>query len=377
MTFLRRSLSSPITEDNFELKTIGNCAVFSNIQPYDLLEKIFESEKKEKSRFVIYKVDDNYSLRVDEKSCGRIGTLYFEDSQSGSTYLHFDFANEIEISDLVNYDSLVWAQAYLPKYNKHRNLTSEEFRAEMLKTIRLEYYNQFYNHLIFRLRVIGIQHEPMLDEFSNLDNSTINYQFKVQVPIEPQIIADKIHVFINVLKLEPDFKNLVLSVEPVNEWQSYNFGFNVTSFKAVLKNGTNSIQVYTLPNSVSRYTDISVIMKGNNLNWILWDKLRNELVDNVTIFHAENIHDTIPPKTCIQETIDEIQDLDEDDFPTSMLPKDKEFIMLWRNGWGYDKLAHKYNCSKGKIGKWLKDLRKKYGVKIVPHVAERNKLIGN
>jgi len=346
---------------------------FNNFTPLRLVASIIACFQPvyDPGNFHLSQSSEPFTLQVTCQKWGDIGRVVCFEPQKGKTELRFDppqgitpvvaFSNEKLIrEECLN---VKWTLADILSQNDQVVITLSEALYEK----RLERQQEFIVWLLDRLQIFG--YRDLGSQFSRVNSAStdkIDQQFDFPIQGTPAQFGVMIRQFVTLLKSQTDYQKLFCHVFLTGNKDTLQIpsDANPVEVKISLAKDQITINAHLLPSAGSL---LRVQVKGKKTVWLIWDKIRDELEKLGWFTLPEIPEPAIPIETNLEPQQIEASTLVEVWMMIPNVGANRDILRLWHQGLTCAQIAARVGLNEKTILNRINQLRKEYGVQIIPY----------
>lgn len=312
-----------------------------------------------------------YTLQVFCQKWGDIGKVVCSEIQAGKAELRFDPPQAITPDVAVKNEKLIreeclnvkWTLADILGQNDQVVITL----SEALYKKRLERQQGFIVWLLDWLQIFG--YRDMGSPFSRVSSAPtgkIDRHFDFPIQGTPAQFGVMIRQFTTLLRSQAEYQKLLCQVSLTGNKDTLQIpsDANPVEVKIALAKDQITINAHLLPSAGSL---LRVQLKGEKTVWLIWDKIRGEL-EKLGWFTLPEIPE---PSKSVEIKVEPQQI--ETSTPVEvwmMIPNvgaNRDIVRLWHQGLTCGQIATRVSLNEKTILNRINQLRKDYGIQIVPY----------
>ena len=312
-----------------------------------------------------------FTLQITCKKWGDVGRVVCSEGKAGKTELQFDppqgitpgmaFANEKLIrEECLN---IKWTLADILGQNDQVVITLSEALYEK----RLERQQEFITWLLDRLQIFG--YRDLCSPFSSVNSApTDKFDRHFDFPIQgtPAQFGVMIRQFATLLRSQGESQKLLCQVSLPGNKDTLQIpsDANPVNVKILLAKDQITITVHLLPSAGSL---LRVQLRGEKTVWLIWDKIRDELEKLGWFTLPEIPEPAIPVKIKIEPQQIETSTPVEVWLLIPNVGANRDIVRFWYQGLTCGQIATRVGLTKKTILNRINQLRKDFGIQIVPY----------
>ena len=308
------------------------------------------------------------TLQLFCKKWGAIGQMTCVEMPANQSILQFKPPKTVNPEAALMYKEILQKECLGPMGRLAELFGKEDiFIATLSQALyekQLECQQTFFTWLINTLQIFGIRQQP-----SNLKSDLaerISEQFVFPIMGTPAQFVVMIQQFIHGWQNQPEYTNLQLQllIPGTKDTTYIPTTANPVEVKISQKKNQISIHAHLLP---AEKTLLHVHLNGEKSLWLLWDKIRDEL-EKLGWFSLPKI----PEQTSSGESKpvpqpQEIPPVSETWMSIPDIGANRDIVRLWHLGLTCAQIAARVGLNEKTILNRINQLRKEYGVQIIPY----------
>jgi hypothetical protein len=310
-------------------------------------------------------------IQITCQKWGDIGKLVCRETQAGKTELRFDSPQAITPDVAVTNEKLIreeclnvkWTLADILGQNDQVVITLSEAFYEK----RLERQKEFISWLLDRLQIFGYRDLDFpLPRVSSASTDKVDQHFDFPIQGTPAQFGVMIRQFTTLLRSQAKYQRLLSQVSLTGNKATLQIpsDANPVEVKTVLAKNQITINAHLLPSAGSL---LRVQLKGEKIVWLIWDKIRDELEKLGWFTLPEIPEPAIPVETKLEPLQIETSTPIEVWLMIPNIGANRDIVRLWHQGLTCAQIAVRVGLNEKTILNRINQLRKEYGVQIIPY----------
>jgi len=312
-----------------------------------------------------------FILQINCQKWGDIGRVVCSEAQAGKTELRFDPPQGITPDVAVANEKLIREECLNIKWTLVDILGQNDqvviTLSEALYEKRLERQKEFIVWLLDRLQIFGFRDlgSPFLS-VNSASTDKIDQHFDFPIQGTPAQLGVMIRQFTTLLRSQTEYQKLLCHVSLPGSKDTIQIpsDANPVEVKIVLAKDQMTINAHLLPSAGSL---LRVQLRGEKNAWLIWDKIRDEL-EKLGWFTLQEIpQPAMPIESKLEPQQIEISTPVEVWLMIPNIGANRDIVRLWHQSLTCAQIATRVGLNEKTILNRINQLRKEYGIQIVPY----------